>query len=619
MGTQTNIIEEHVLLRDGQAVGALDRLGHRISGIGRAFAGIRTIVGGAAGLAGLYGVAHSVAGVTALYEKVGRLRAVTGLAAADIHGLNDAMELTGSEASAEKVITRLAAVQQRARGGTKEAQKLQASLGRVGVEMKGGVNQAFLSMATAVQKGKLGINDMSRTFKIPLAQAGQVMKTLEQGPDRLKRIMQETKNSADVVDDAALASFEKMQQGKRELKDAWDGLVGTVHKKLTPGITDLINRLTKGLESAQPIVEKIGTFLADHMELVVKSAKLYLMYLVAAKAVEAGTGGKQTLGGLAKNALGGGEKGGPLKDLMGKLFGKGGTGGVAKAAGGKPAAEAAGAIADAIKAKGLPGLGQAFAQIGRQAATRRATGTIAMGAAPAGVSALARIGPMAARLSSLLPVLRMFMAVIGRMSIVGLVIVTVIGVITAMYRVLSKDIGGHATRLKQLFSDFFAQIRGVQSALKPVFDVVKKIFGFWFMLVARTILYYVELSMKVINGMVRVIMAIGYFIGELFSSPIKTARNMGKTWSDAWFKAGPDSTLKLNPFSKKEEKKADEKKTPPGNNQDFRGSKFTINQNFAEGFDPGRIAVAITDDLAATADRRRQSGFAPLYSIRSPG
>lgn len=617
MATQTNHIQETITLNDSQAVNALQRLSSRVSGIGRAFAGVRSVVGGAAGLAGLYGVAQSIGNVNALYESVGRLRAITGLAAADIHGMSDAMDLTGSGEAAERVITRLAAVGQRASGASKEAVRLRQSMSRIGVDMKGGVDQAFLSMASAVQRGKLGINDMARTFKIPLAQAGQVMKTLEQGPERLKRIMGETKNSADVVDDAALASFEKMQQGKRELKDAWEGLVGTLQKKLTPGVTKLIKELTTGLNNAMPIVEKIGTFLADHMDLVVKSAKLYLAYLIAAKAVETASGGKQSLGGMAKDFLGGGEKGGPLKDLMNKLFSKASPGGVAaKAAGAVGAAKPIEAV---ITAKGLPGMGQAFAQIGKMLATRRAVGTILPGSASGATTALATVGPLAARLSSLLPVLRLVMSVVGRMGVVGLAIATVVGLIMAMYRILSKDIGGHSTRLRKLFSELMSHVGGIYKTLKPAIDMIKSLFGDYLMVAAHAILYYVEYSLTVINKTIQLVKALGYFIGAIFTSPIKTARNISQTWADAWFKAGPDSDL--GKIWKKDEKKGKDGKdtpvVPPPPNQDFRGSKFTINQNFAEGFDPGRVAVAITDDLATTADRRRQSGFSPLYSIRS--
>lgn len=52
------------------------------------------------------------------------------------------------------------------------------------------------------------------------------------------------------------------------------------------------------------------------------------------------------------------------------------------------------------------------------------------------------------------------------------------------------------------------------------------------------------------------------------------------------------------------------------NNFDFRGSKFDIKQEFAQGFDPGRVSVAFTHDLATLGERSIQSGFAPLYTVR---
>ncbi len=52
------------------------------------------------------------------------------------------------------------------------------------------------------------------------------------------------------------------------------------------------------------------------------------------------------------------------------------------------------------------------------------------------------------------------------------------------------------------------------------------------------------------------------------------------------------------------------------NQQDFRYSRFTIEQSFAEGFDPDRIAVAFADDIGRLGEQRLESGFAPLFGIR---
>jgi hypothetical protein len=50
--------------------------------------------------------------------------------------------------------------------------------------------------------------------------------------------------------------------------------------------------------------------------------------------------------------------------------------------------------------------------------------------------------------------------------------------------------------------------------------------------------------------------------------------------------------------------------------QDFRNSRFEIQQKFAEGFDPDRIAVAFAKDVGRIGEQRLQSGFDPAFSIR---
>lgn len=64
----------------------------------------------------------------------------------------------------------------------------------------------------------------------------------------------------------------------------------------------------------------------------------------------------------------------------------------------------------------------------------------------------------------------------------------------------------------------------------------------------------------------------------------------------------------------------DFKKTPgerSGNKtvQDFRNSRFTIQQSFAENFDPDRIAVAFAKDIQKIGEQRLQSGFEPLFGV----
>lgn len=50
--------------------------------------------------------------------------------------------------------------------------------------------------------------------------------------------------------------------------------------------------------------------------------------------------------------------------------------------------------------------------------------------------------------------------------------------------------------------------------------------------------------------------------------------------------------------------------------QDFRFSKFTIDQQFAQGYDPDRIAVMFAKNVAGLGVQKLQSGFEPLFSVR---
>jgi hypothetical protein len=47
--------------------------------------------------------------------------------------------------------------------------------------------------------------------------------------------------------------------------------------------------------------------------------------------------------------------------------------------------------------------------------------------------------------------------------------------------------------------------------------------------------------------------------------------------------------------------------------QDFRGSKFSIEQKFAQGFDPGRVLASVREDAQKLAQRRLSSGLTPLF------
>jgi hypothetical protein len=49
---------------------------------------------------------------------------------------------------------------------------------------------------------------------------------------------------------------------------------------------------------------------------------------------------------------------------------------------------------------------------------------------------------------------------------------------------------------------------------------------------------------------------------------------------------------------------------------DFRNSRFDIKQDFAQGFDPDRVAVAFQQDLGRAGEMKMQSSYTPLFGTR---
>jgi hypothetical protein len=580
--TQTNTIYEELIVRDAQANAALSRISNKVTGVHKAITGLkgalRFAAGGAmeqVGIAGMFGFVNAIKGTEALYEKIGRIKAVTGLAAAEAHGLVDAFELTGNE-NAEATVTRLARLQQLARGGSKQASELRHQLGRVGVAFKGTTTDTLLSMSKAVQGGKLGVAGLAKVFKIPLNQAADLLKSLQKGPQHLKALVAESKAGADSVNDGALASFEQMMQARREMRDAWEGLVGTLYKKMLPGATKFVHALTTGLESAIPVAEAVGSILSNHMGLVVTAAKAYLGYLVAAKAVGFFGG---DFGGMIKGA-GRGILTGPWTRAP-------------KAAAIAPWSQrfAAGASSALTSMQ----IGSQFAGRGRFAA-----------AAGGFAQMLGGWSPTLGRLAASTVSIRALGAVLGRLGPVGLALA--VGV--KAFQILKNDIGGHRTRIAAVLSSIADKFQGIAKTMKPVLNLMQRVFGEALTIVARYWLYVLEYWLKAVNGFLRIVKAIAYFIGDLVTTkPWNWGTSM---WTRAWSKAGESIADEVEGKGKKTAPGA----KPDGIYQDFRGSKFDITQKFAEGFDPGRVSVAFTEDIARVGEKRLQSGFAPAFAVR---
>jgi hypothetical protein len=87
-----------------------------------------------------------------------------------------------------------------------------------------------------------------------------------------------------------------------------------------------------------------------------------------------------------------------------------------------------------------------------------------------------------------------------------------------------------------------------------------------------------------------------------------------KHWDKTQIQAS--GKVATNRAAEAKEKKKNEDSKPPKTEMNFPNARFDITQNFAEGFDPDRIAVAFANDLSSLGEMGSSSTFAPIAAVR---
>lgn len=549
------------------AAGKLSMLAGAAGRVAQSFHGMTEIAGSVLGIAGLWKVAETVHEVDRLYQSIIRVKDMTGLAADHAHAMFDMFELSGiGMESAERIITSMtrkgATLQDGIAGVGASTQHLTALMTRLGVAVKAGPEDRIFAMAKAAQQGKLDISQLIQAFGIPRGQAAAMMSMLKQGPEKLKAIQKDTMTGADVIDDRTLETYRNMLQVRRELGDAWGDLVNVFYKNLIPAVTKILQEIKSGFDSIAPVAATIGKFLSDHMTLVVGLAKTYLALLIASKAVNlfSSPEGKMGVFGRGKQLFGG---------AMGFMGRKSAAAGAmdyfeARAAGG-------GAPSMFGKLGGMLGGGKAVS---------------------GGVDLFATAGG---------PLIRIISSVAGRLGIIG----AVVGIVVVAFEMLKKNVfglrdafGGSFMRiwgsLKEIISKVISVLDMMWNAVKPLVEVI-----------AGAVLFALLGLSYVVEGLVKVLeWAMDAIQWSVSIGPLGILKD--------WLGNGDDGPKALAEDGKRGAGDAPASSTY----QDFRGSKFDINNNFPPGIDGGRVAVAFGDELAQLGERRLDSGVRPLFSYR---
>lgn len=554
-------------VNDDEAARRIGKIGAATGKLGEQFRSTFGILTAAGGIAGIFALGSTVQGINETYKAVARVRAVTGMTADHAHAMLDSFELAGIEASiGERLLTQMSrkaqTLEQGMAGSTEQAKKLNDYYRRLGVNLKDGPEKVLQEMAGAAEKGKLSVSDLITKFGVPIRQAGQMMKMLQKGPESIKKTISDTLGGADLIDEQSLANFEEMQQTSRNLADTWQELVGSVYKNLIPGVTRVMQMVSDGIASWTPKVAKFASFLEEHMNKIVALAKAYATYMAINKGLSmvGYSGGLKGIGRLANKYIGGaGEK------IVGGLGG--------------------GLIKGVLGGQG---------------------------------------GPFGAVVNFLAKMTGSF----GRLAALGGAFFAVI----ALIYVIIKNTNGATDRLKAGFAKVWEAIQRVRAAFEIIFardaplGRFLQVVGTSIVWVFEKVLWIIE---KITDGIATLMVMLSNIFGKHgFAGGLKYMYQNGV--GGAYDEAAAQITAKRQ---RERAMAASEDALKVHGNlnktiaqiiagskanivQDFRGSKFDIKQNFAEGYERDRIATVFSDELVKAAERRQQSGFSPLFGVR---
>jgi len=592
-----------------QPLAAMSGAAGRISGMfdrASSVLGSFGVLAGAA--AGAFSAVGAIKGTIGFLESVKKVRDFTGMAAKEAGGLIDVLGdagITGQEAVT--AMNRLAMAGNKAKmaatgfgGATRGNLNLFKQFGLAGKTPQ----QQFMQLAKSAQAHKLSIQQLQQLYRLPPESARKLINVLKEGPGEIKKQIDEF-DKLGISTDEHVNSVARIQKLQRQIASGWEKIQLVLVTELLPYIEDamdyVVKRLPEWIEKAREYGKMFGDFLREHLDLVKAIGKAMMLNFFLQKATGQGLGawgGKA--GGLAKRFLG--QAGGAAIDPMsaGRL-------GRGAAALGKGALATPRAIAGE------------FTSLFERIVARFSGAKVLSGESLPFVKATPIWARITAGLGRVWPGLLRFTTAALRLAGPLALLMLVITIIWKAVSLIRSNYEGIRTHMSQLIETIMARFSVIGDMLSPIFDVFgdEGIIGKFF---TQTVFVVIMALGDMLDGIMHVIQTIIYMFShwtKLVTHPIET---MKKGWAETARLtaekerlAGIKAAMDLGLERKKKTDDATAEK-PPENHIDFRGSKFDITQTFAEGFDPDRIAVAFSNDLAALADKKIGQGFNPLFS-----
>lgn len=596
--------------------------------------GLGGLVGGALTLKGAW------EGATEYAKKVKDISELTGMAADKTDGMLNAMRSQGVELNdAERVIMILskrgAAFQQQMAGAQANAGGMTRMMVKMGVDLRKGPEKALLQMSAAVKKGKIDAGQLMRTFGVPMTAVNDMMDFLGEGPEEIQRSIDKLKKSGQALNADNISAFSRMSKATRQIKMAWDRMALMFGRELFPVVADLMEQISKKMPGWIDKAKEFGKWLKLHLNdaigLASKLGKILLANAILQKVTGKGIGdhGESMLGKVGRFVFKGPGSG---PKAIGSALMKTDVKATSTVIAGSLKRGFAG-LMSSPKAlwgglKAAPGAIKALPERAAMGLLRGIPGLLTggggmLGKLKGGMNMSTLLQPLVFFVTRGGPIIARLALLIGRFTLIGAVIGAIVMVVMKTYDMITKNTMG----VRDMIVGFWTQVQARVAVIKDLLEPVLAWFrddgpiGHFFI---TTIYESIKNAVLVADGLLHLLQTMILMFAKMKNNFWQVLKSPIDSFKAAWdeadkltmAKAKQQAAARAKAEADEEKRQKAASKKPPGNIYDFRGSRFDVTQNFAEGFDPDRIAVAFSSDLAKLGDRKIQSGFTPLYSVR---
>lgn len=604
----------------------------------KASATVTSFGGIAAAAAGTFAVGTTIAGANEYLRIVRDISTATGFTASNVDATLEVMDRANISAEeGANIIRQMQMAQARYAMELKRtgvAQSEQAVIiQRLGINLKKGPQNALVEMAKAAQAGKMSMADLSIAFQVGETGAVRLMSLLKRGPQEVGKVMTDLRDQGLALNAESLAAYNRYEEATIRIRSAWNRIAIVVQSRVLPAVASQLDKVADKLDAwslkAGEFGETLAKWLNKHLNTLIMIGKVMVANFALQKTLGIG------IGEMAVRGVGG----------AGRLLGR-------KAGAAKAAAETAGG----------PGMAQAFTQAFTGSGCCQSMAKVASGVsewtprklvpplAGAQKGFLAKLGglikripgvslliPLFAKIGATLgPIVGGLISVLPKIALIGTGVGAAVGFVMYMVSLIRDNAAGVQDRILWFWAQFKARFAVIFDLLADLFRPLTRwvgslwrrfkglfapegVIGSFF---GKVLVKTVNFLGTVVDGILRVLQTIIIVIQKLKENFVEAITSPVETFSKAWEKAGWLTYFKKRELEMErlEPELAPIPKAPgvrpPPPVFDFRGSKFDVVQKFAEGFDPDRIAVAFTTDLADLGEKRLQSNLSPLFAVR---